>query len=37
VQGRGRDLKVAVAFDDEDVGTKQLLAAFAALEKEWVE
>jgi DNA helicase-2/ATP-dependent DNA helicase PcrA len=35
VQGRGRELKVAVAFDDEAVGVKQLLAAYAGLEKEW--
>jgi DNA helicase-2/ATP-dependent DNA helicase PcrA len=35
VAGRGRDLKVAVHFDDEAVGDKQLLAAYAALEREW--
>jgi DNA helicase-2/ATP-dependent DNA helicase PcrA len=35
VTGRGRDLKVTVQFDDETVGTKQLLAVFAALEREW--
>jgi DNA helicase-2/ATP-dependent DNA helicase PcrA len=35
VQGRGRELKVAVAFDDEAVGLKQLLAAYAGLEREW--
>ena len=35
VAGRGRDLKVAVRFDDEAVGEKQLLAAYAALEREW--
>jgi DNA helicase-2/ATP-dependent DNA helicase PcrA len=35
VAGRGRDLKVAVQFDDEVVGEKQLLAAYAALEREW--
>jgi DNA helicase-2/ATP-dependent DNA helicase PcrA len=35
VAGRGRDLKVAVAFDDETVGLKQLLAAYAGLEREW--
>jgi ATP-dependent DNA helicase UvrD/PcrA len=33
--GTGRDLKVSVAFDDEEVGTKQLLVAFAGLEREW--
>jgi DNA helicase II / ATP-dependent DNA helicase PcrA len=31
--GTGRDLKVAVAFDDADVGTKQLLVAYAGLER----
>jgi hypothetical protein len=24
-----------VAFDDEEVGTKQLLVAYAGLEREW--
>jgi DNA helicase-2/ATP-dependent DNA helicase PcrA len=33
--GTGRDLKVSVAFDDEAVGVKQLLVAFAGLEREW--
>jgi len=35
VEGRGRELKVAVEFDDAGVGLKQLLAAYAGLEKEW--
>jgi ATP-dependent DNA helicase UvrD/PcrA len=35
VEGRGRELKVAVEFDDQGVGLKQLLAAYAGLEKEW--
>jgi len=35
VEGRGRELKVAVEFDDETVGTKQLLAAYAGLEREF--
>ena len=35
VSGRGRDLKVTVEFDDQDVGTKQLLAVYAGLEREW--
>ena len=35
VEGRGRDLKVAVEFDDATVGTKQLLAAYAGLERDW--
>ena len=33
--GTGRDLKVSVAFDDEAVGVKQLLVAYAGLEREW--
>ena len=33
--GTGRDLKVSVAFDDEEIGIKQLLVAFAGLEREW--
>ena len=33
--GAGRDLKVTVQFDDEEVGLKQLLVAFAGLEREW--
>ena len=33
--GVGRDLKVSVAFDDEEVGVKQLLVAYAGLEREW--
>lgn len=35
VSGRGRDLKVTVQFDDAGVGTKQLLIAYAGLEREW--
>jgi DNA helicase-2/ATP-dependent DNA helicase PcrA len=35
VAGRGRDLKVTVDFDDAAVGTKQLLVAYAGLEREW--
>ena len=35
VSGMGRDLKVTVAFDDESIGTKQLLVAYAGLEREW--
>ena len=34
VAGRGKDLKVGVAFDDEEVGQKMLLAAYAGLERE---
>jgi DNA helicase-2/ATP-dependent DNA helicase PcrA len=33
--GGGRDLKVEVAFDDAEVGIKQLLVAYAGLEREW--
>ncbi len=35
LSGGGRDLKVTVQFDDEEVGMKQLLVAFAGLEREW--
>jgi DNA helicase-2/ATP-dependent DNA helicase PcrA len=35
VSGMGRDLKVTVAFDDETIGTKQLLVAYAGLERDW--
>lgn len=34
LSGHGRGLKVVIAFDDADVGTKQLLVAYAALERE---
>ena len=34
-RGTGRDLKVSVAFDDAEVGVKQLLVAYAGLEREW--
>jgi DNA helicase-2/ATP-dependent DNA helicase PcrA len=33
--GGGRDLKVEVAFDDGEVGVKQLLVAYAGLERDW--
>ncbi|HEX5819678.1 MAG TPA: 3'-5' exonuclease, partial [Gemmatimonadales bacterium] len=35
LSGTGRDMKVAVAFDDATVGTKQLLVAYAGLERDW--
>ncbi len=35
LNGAGKDLKVSVAFDDPEVGTKQLLVAFAGLERDW--
>jgi len=35
LSGRGRELKVEVAFDDEEVGTKLLLVAYAGLERAW--
>jgi DNA helicase-2/ATP-dependent DNA helicase PcrA len=33
--GTGRDLKVTVEFDDDEVATKQLLVAYAGLERDW--
>ena len=35
LMGSGRDLKVAVLFDGEEVGLKQLLVAYAGLERDW--
>ncbi len=35
VSGSGRDLKVMVEFDDQAIGAKQLLVAYAGLEREW--
>lgn len=35
--GHGRDLRVMVEFDDEQIGTKQLLVAYAGLERDWEE
>ena len=35
VAGSGRALKVTVEFDAPDIGTKQLLVAYAGLEREW--
>jgi len=35
VSGTGRELKVMVEFDDAEIGTKQLLVAYAGLEREW--
>ena len=35
LSGVGKDLKVSVAFDAPDIGTKQLLVAFAGLERDW--
>ncbi len=35
VAGSGRELKVTVEFDDHEIGTKQLLVAYAGLEREW--
>ncbi len=32
--GVGRDLKVSVRFDDDDIGVKQLLVAYAGLERD---
>jgi DNA helicase-2/ATP-dependent DNA helicase PcrA len=33
--GVGRDLKVLVEFDDRAIGTRQLLVAYAGLERDW--
>jgi DNA helicase-2/ATP-dependent DNA helicase PcrA len=35
LSGRGRDLKVVVCFDDDEIGTKKLLVAYAGLERDW--
>ena len=35
LSGNGKDTKVSVAFDDPEIGTKQLLVAFAGLERDW--
>ena len=35
VSGAGRELRVSVDFDDPDIGTKQLLVAYAGLERDW--
>ena len=35
VSGEGRELRVSVDFDDPDIGTKQLLVAYAGLERDW--
>ncbi len=35
VSGVGRQFRVTVEFDDAGVGTKQLLVAYAALERDW--
>jgi len=35
LSGVGRDTKVSVAFDDADIGVKQLLVAYAGLERDW--
>ena len=31
--GQGRDTKVTIDFDDESIGRKRLVVAFAALER----
>ena len=35
LSGTGRDTKVTVDFDDEEVGRKRLVVAYAGLEREW--
>ena len=33
--GTGKDTKVTVDFDDETIGRKRLVVAYAGLEREW--
>jgi hypothetical protein len=33
VAGHGRELKVTVTFDDDEVGERQLLVAYAGLQR----
>lgn len=35
LSGAGKNLKVTVIFDDPEIGSKQLLVAFAGLERNW--
>lgn len=35
LKGAGRDLKVVVQFDDDEAGQKELLVAYAGLERDW--
>ena len=35
VAGQGKGLKVTVEFDDREIGIKQLLVAYAGLERDW--
>jgi DNA helicase-2/ATP-dependent DNA helicase PcrA len=35
VAGQGKGLKVTVEFDDQEIGTKQLLVVYAGLERDW--
>ncbi len=35
LMGTGKDLKVSVKFDDDEHGVKQLLVAYAGLERDW--
>ena len=35
LSGGGKDLKVTVSFDSAEVGVKQLLVAYAGLERDW--
>ena len=35
ISGVGRDLKVHVEFEDEEIGSKKLLIAYAGLERDW--
>jgi hypothetical protein len=35
LSGSGRNLKVAISFDEEEHATKQLLVTHAGLERDW--
>jgi DNA helicase II / ATP-dependent DNA helicase PcrA len=35
LDGKGRDLKVVVEFDDSEFGVKHLIVAYAGLERDW--
>ena len=35
LSGTGRETKVTVDFDDEEVGRKRLVVAYAGLERDW--
>jgi DNA helicase-2/ATP-dependent DNA helicase PcrA len=35
LSGTGRDTKVTIDFDDESIGRKRLVVAYAGLERGW--